>query len=76
MLTADKVKEMLSSINGQVDANDLKNDLNLTDQGIESLDSFDFFLQVEEDFDVTVSDDQMDDLNTINKIVEYVNSQS
>ena len=76
MLTADKVKEMLSSINGQVDANDLKNDLNLTDQGIESLDTFDFFLQVEEDFGVTVTDDKMEELNTINKIVEHVNEQS
>jgi acyl carrier protein len=76
MLTADKVKEMLSSINGQVDANDLTNDLNLTDQGIESLDTFDFFLQVEEDFGVTVTDDKMEELNTINKIVEHVNEQS
>ncbi|MBO6792758.1 MAG: hypothetical protein JJ895_02515 [Balneolaceae bacterium] len=76
MLTADKVKEMLASINGQVNASDLKNDSNLTDQGIESLDTFDFFLQVEEDFGVTVSDDKMEDLNTVNKIVEYVNSES
>ncbi|WP_417372060.1 acyl carrier protein [Gelidibacter japonicus] len=73
MITTDKVKEIFASINDQIEAADLDDNKNLTDQGLESLDTFDFFLQIEDDFGVKVSDDQMDKLNTIQKIVDYVN---
>ncbi len=73
MITTDKVKEIFASINDQIDASDLDDNKKLTDQGLESLDTFDFFLQIEDDYGVKVSDDQMDKLNTIQKIVDYVN---
>lgn len=73
MITNQKVKEMFASINGSVEANDLKDDIALTDQGIESLDTFDFFLQIEDDFGVAVSDNQMADLDTVQKITDYIN---
>lgn len=74
MITADKIKAMLSEINGSIQASELKDDVDLSDQGIESLDTFDFFLQVEEEYGVEVADDELEKLNTVEKIVNYVNA--
>lgn len=76
MITKEKVKQSLASINGNVDANDIKDNVILAEQGIESLDTFDFFLQVEEEFGVEVNDEQMEELNTVDKIVSYVNKHA
>jgi|3_EtaG_2_1085321.scaffolds.fasta_scaffold10844_4 acyl carrier protein len=73
MITNDKVKDLFASINDRIDASELDDNKDLTDQGLESLDTFDFFLQIEDDYGVKVSDDQMDKLNTVQKIVDYVN---
>jgi acyl carrier protein len=73
MITNEKAKELFASINGYIKAEELKDNINLTDQGIESLDTFDFFLQVEEEYGVNVPDNQIEMLNTIQKIVDYVN---
>ncbi len=73
MLTNDKVKELFASINDRIEVSELDDNKDLTDQGLESLDTFDFFLQIEDDYGVKVSDDQMDKLNTVQKIVDYVN---
>ncbi|MEP2448774.1 MAG: phosphopantetheine-binding protein [Balneola sp.] len=75
-MTVEKVKEMFAEINGNIEASELNSETPLSDQGIESLDTFDFFLQVEEDFGVVISDDKMGDLNTVQKIVDYVNEHS
>ncbi|MEO9884443.1 MAG: acyl carrier protein [Balneola sp.] len=73
MITNDKVKELFASINDRIEVSELDDNKDLTDQGLESLDTFDFFLQIEDDYGVKVSDDQMDKLNTVQKIVDYVN---
>jgi len=73
MITNDKVKDLFASINDRIDASELDDNKDLTDQGLESLDTFDFFLQIEDDYGVKVSDDQMGKLNTVQKIVDYVN---
>ena len=73
MITKEKVKELIASINKNINADDLKNDVELSDQGVESLDTFDLFLQVEEEYGVEVSDELIMKLNTIEKIVDYVN---
>lgn len=75
MITTDKVKELFASINGNIDAADLDEDVKLSDQGIGSLDTFDFFLTMEEENGIKVSDEQMEKLDTIQKIVEYANEQ-
>lgn len=74
MITVNKVKKLFANINENLDASDLKEDVKLSDQGIESLDTFDFFLQIEEEYEIEVSDDKIIELNTIQKIVEYINA--
>lgn len=75
MITTDKVKELFATINDNINDSDLDNNVDLSDQGIESLDTFDFFLRIEEEYGVEVSDDKMVELNTIQKIVDYVNEK-
>lgn len=70
--TADKIKEIIKAINSRVDIDTLKDDALLDDQGIDSLDMLNIFLQVEEVFHIQIPDEDVDRLKTINDIVDYI----
>lgn len=70
--TADKIKEIIKAINSRADIDTLKDDALLDDQGIDSLDMLNIFLQVEEVFHIKIPDEDVDRLKTINDMVDYV----
>lgn len=70
--TADKIKEIIKAINSRADIDTLKDDALLDDQGIDSLDMLNIFLQVEEVFHIKISDEDVDRLKTVNDLVDYV----
>jgi len=58
------------------DPGKIRADVVLRKQGIDSLDMFNLFLLIEETFGVTIPDDDMDQLDTLDAIVAYVESRS
>ena len=49
-------------------------DLSLTKQGVDSLDSLDF-LKIEESYGISIPDSDIDKLSTVNQICKYLESK-
>ena len=62
-------------VDKKISVDELDPNLPLMDQGVDSLDRSSIFLRLEDDFGVTISDDQMEELTSINKIIEFLKSQ-
>lgn len=56
-------------------AQNLQDDVNLSDQGVDSLDKASLFLNTEETYNIKISADEFMELNTINKIVKHINEK-
>ena len=50
--------------------------LSMTEQGFDSLDMNSFLLEVESQFDVVIADEDLQDLNTIRKLADYLRRQN
>jgi acyl carrier protein len=57
------------------DVENLANDLDLQDQGIDSLDMANIYLMCEEEFGVKIPDEDLDKVKTINDLVNYINEK-
>ena len=55
------------------DATKLRDDVKLSDQGIDSLEFFNVLLLISEKYGIDIPDEDSDHLNTINQIIEYLN---
>ncbi|OGX06023.1 MAG: hypothetical protein A3G87_08415 [Omnitrophica bacterium RIFCSPLOWO2_12_FULL_50_11] len=55
------------------DVTKLRDDVKLSDQGIDSLEIFNVLLVISEKYDIDIPDEDSDHLNTIKQIVEYLN---
>ncbi|HLU92784.1 MAG TPA: acyl carrier protein [Membranihabitans sp.] len=75
MITTEKITEILGSINEDLPTDEFDPNTKLSDLGVESLDTFDLFLRIEEDYGVGVSDEEIEDLDTIQKIVDKINRE-
>jgi len=73
-MNALDIKNKLAEINGSIEANDIDDEKSFTDQGFGSLDTFDLFLQIEEELNVKINDDLMTKLTSVNKLVEHFSS--
>lgn len=71
--TIENVKEVIAEAEVLVDVSDMKNDIPLTEQGIDSLDVVNVYLLLEEKFDVKIPDEDLNKLQTIDNIIEYIN---
>ncbi len=74
-VTVENIKEIMTEAEVLSDANEMKNDIALSEQGIDSLDVVNVYLLIEEKFDVQIPDEDLAQVTTINAIVEYVNNQ-
>jgi acyl carrier protein len=74
-VTAEQVLEVIEEANLIKDVNGLDIDKPLTDQGIDSLDFSGVLFNLEEAFSIEIPDEDIGGLQTINQIVEYVNSK-
>lgn len=74
--TVENVKEVIADAEVLGDVNEMKNDIPLSEQGIDSLDVVNVYLLLEEKFDVKIPDEDLMKVQTIDAIVEYVNNKS
>lgn len=75
-ITREQVTEIILEEASNIKEQDLSNrEATLSDQGVDSLDQSSIFLVIEEKFGVTIEDDELDQVQTIDEIVEFVNSR-
>lgn len=73
--TIENVKEVIVEAEVLGDASEMKSDVALSDQGIDSLDVVNVYLLLEEKFDVKIPDEDLNKVTTIDEIVEYINNK-
>ena len=72
----EKILEIIrNEVESNIDFDNLKTDIPLDDQGMDSLDHSSMFLGIEEEYDITISDDDIESLSTIDDIVSFVNAK-
>jgi len=70
-----RVKEIIVDKLG-VEERKITNDARfIEDLGAYSLDTVELIMQFEEEFDIEISDEEAEDLTTIGKSVDYINSK-
>ena len=73
--TIENVLEVIdeAGVLGEVD--EMKSDIALSEQGIDSLDAVNVYLLLEEKFDVKIPDEDLSQVTTIDSIITYINSK-
>lgn len=75
-ITTNKIKKILSETSSLgKEVLNFSDDLSLTKQGVDSLDSLDFFLKIEESYGISIPDSDIDKLSTVNQICKYLESK-
>lgn len=73
--TLDNIKQIISEADILVDIVKIKNDIQLKDQGADSLDLANILLLLEEKFEIKIPDQDLDQVQSINAIIEYINKK-
>lgn len=73
--TIENIKEVISDAEVLGDVSDMKNDIPLSEQGIDSLDVVNVYLLLEEKFGVKIPDEDLGKVQTIDDIIEYINTK-
>ena len=74
-ITTNKIKKILSETSSLgKEVLNFSDDLSLTKQGVDSLDSLDF-LKIEESYGISIPDSDIDKLSTVNQICKYLESK-
>lgn len=74
--TVENIKEVIAEAEVLGDVSEMKNDVALSEQGIDSLDVVNVYLLLEEKFDIKIPDEDLNEVATIDAIVEYINNKS
>lgn len=74
-VSVENIKEIIVEAEVLGDINEMKSDIALSEQGIDSLDVVNVYLLIEEKFDVQIPDEDLAQVRTIDSIVEYVNNK-
>ena len=73
--TVENIKEVIEQAEVLGDVSELQNDIKLSEQGIDSLDIVNIYLLIEEKFGVFISDEDLEQVKTIDDIIGYVNAK-
>ncbi|MFA7090233.1 MAG: phosphopantetheine-binding protein [Arcobacteraceae bacterium] len=73
--TLANVKEVIKEAEVLGNENEIKNDVALSEQGIDSLDVVNVYLLLEEKFNIKIPDEDLNQVQTIDSIVEYINNK-
>jgi acyl carrier protein len=77
MTNVDDIKSILENSHlRRIKVHNLQEDLPLTDQGFDSLDIFNVFLNIEKKYNIKIEDTDFDVLKTINDIVVFINKRA
>jgi len=73
--TVEIIKEAILEAEVLNNVDDLVNDISLSKQGCDSLDLVNVYMILEEKFGIKIPDEDLDQLLTINGIIEYLNAR-
>ncbi len=73
--SVEDIKEIIVEAEVLGDVSEMKDDVALREQGIDSLDIVNVYLLLEERFNVKIPDEDLDKVQTIEDILSYVNDQ-
>jgi len=74
-VTVEDIVKVIQQTNVVEDPDKLRRDIKLTDQGIDSLDMFSVILALQEQYQIEISDEDVDRLHTIEDLQTYLNSR-
>jgi acyl carrier protein len=74
-ITRNDVLAAIDSARVLEDVSIVRDDISLTEQGIDSLGMFNVLLVVEERFGIKIPDSDVEGLETVNDLVRYVNTR-
>lgn len=72
-VTRENILSAIREAKAVQDVTKLRDDVKLSDQGIDSLEIFNVLLVISERYNIDIPDEDTDQLNTIKQIVEYLN---
>ncbi len=73
--TVEKLREILSQTSAKNAANEINETDSMREQGIDSLDLMDFYLNIEETYNIQIPDEDVEKLKSLNDFETYVNSK-
>lgn len=71
-MTLEKVKELLAE-HLDIDASEISGETSFEDLGIDSLDTVEIIMELEEEFGIEIKSDEI--VKTVNSLVEYIDSK-
>jgi len=74
-VTVEEIRTIIEDAETMADIDSLENDVALTEQEVDSLDMANILLLLEEKFDIKIPDADTNQLQSVNAIVEYLNSK-
>jgi acyl carrier protein len=75
-LSISNLKQILANSSSLGDdVLNFKNDLSITEQGVDSLDMLDFFLNLEEAYNVKIPDTDIEKIKTFEALYQYLKSK-
>tara|TARA_R110000824_G_scaffold400686_1_gene608839 strand:- start:8043 stop:8273 length:231 start_codon:yes stop_codon:yes gene_type:complete len=72
MLTKDFLKELIMKAGVDIDKEDIQLDKKFSELGMDSLDTFNFFTEIDAELGVDVPDEDFEELDTLDKVFEYL----
>lgn len=73
--TVENIKEIIVEADVLGNVEEMQGDVALSEQGIDSLDVVNVYLLIEEKFEISIPDEDLDQVKTIDDIVIYVNNK-
>jgi len=71
-VTLADILSLIENADVSVDISKIEADMSLTEAGVDSLEMFNVFLAIEEQYNIKVADKDIDSLDTINNILAYL----
>lgn len=75
MITNETLIDILVKSGADVEKQNVKPDQPFEDMGLDSLDMFNFFTQIDDDLEIEVPDEVFEQLDTLEKVRAYIESK-
>lgn len=72
-VTIENIKDIINEAGALSNADDMAPDVSLNEQGIDSLDLVNVYLLIEEKYNIKIPDTDLNQVQTIESIVNYIN---
>lgn len=73
--TKEQLINIISQADVVADASTLRDNINLSDQGIDSLGMFNIILSIQDHYAIEIRDEDIEDLKSINDLADYIKSK-